>query len=268
MIFIGLLSIIALANFPKLCFAENERLINKNEHITDKKLPIYNIMKEKIGGRVTVSGRILRFQLGDKTAEAMYHQIGDGNFFEGLVCLKHSHKEKRLDNNSSLYECWLSISLKKGILVEADDTNICGVTDIQDSDILYWDEIGNKTPRSPDLVDYEDIRNDAGFAFKMKTASGYDDTIRKAKKQPGFDLVLAKPEGTVTISDRTAFFCLSGVTAEAMYYQLAEEKKFEGLSCQKNSNIDNNSIQYTCQVGVNLKKGAIVNYFDSASCLK
>ena len=216
-------------------------------------------------GRVTIAGKIARFHFFGKMAETLLYQIGNGKDFEGLVCLKKrkddTKLEKILDEKIYPVECWLSVSLKKGKLVEIYEENedqwcVDAVYYKPHSESIEWDKRGNKRPRTPDYVDYEDMRNgDALPRFSDSPTS----LAPRSEINRGYDLMAAKIEGKITIIDRKAQFSFVGQTAEAMYYQHAEDKNFEGMGCtmlpSKDSESGEKSSQFHCWMNIDLKTG-------------
>jgi hypothetical protein len=73
-----------------------------------------------------------------------------------------------------------------------------------------------------------------------------------AAKLPGFDLMLARPDGHVAIAERKARFCFIGKTAEAMYHH-SEGREHVGFGCRKVFP-DQLSEQYYCWMNISLKK--------------
>jgi len=81
----------------------------------------------------------------------------------------------------------------------------------------------------------------------------------------GFDLIESKIDGRVTVAGRAARFCLSGKTAEAIYYQLSGQN-FVGLSCGIFQSSPDKPATYQCAIDISLKKGKLNDYADQGAC--
>jgi hypothetical protein len=223
-------------------------------------------------GRVTVAGKVARFHFFGRTAESLLHQLEKDADFEGLRCLKKRKTDAKLEKiiEEKIYpvECWLSVSLKKRKLVEVDDESgeICrdAVFYRPHSDSIEWDEQGNRRPRAPDYIDYEDIRNGDALPVRFSEMffSATSPVLPESEKNRGYDLMAAKIEGSLSIADRKAQFLLIGQTAEAMYYQHAEDKNSGGMGCimmsTNNSEQKDKNSQFRCWMNIDLKNGRIV----------
>jgi hypothetical protein len=216
-------------------------------------------------GRVTVAGKVARFHFFGRTAESLLYQLGKDADFEGLRCLQKKKTDAKLEKiiEEKIYpvECWLSVSLKKRKLVEVDDESedICrdAVYYRPHSKSIEWDKQGNKRPRPPDYIDYDDIRN--GDALPVRFSSS--PALPESEKNRGYDLMAAKIEGSLSISDRKAQFLFIGQTAEAMYYQHEEDKNSGDIGCTmmstNNSDPQDKNPQFRCWMNIDLKNGKI-----------
>ena len=267
LLFVVVLLCIWMIDASKISFAEET--VKQSAHL----------VRAAIEGRVTIIGGEAIFRLGGDTAKSMFFQMdskpekvfiiedveSERKFASGVLCTKYLPDPW----GKRLYQCQLGLNLKEGgMTMETPITeHSCEQYDDPLPYVMYWRSIwdtkGNKRPRAPNAKEFGDALAQKRDALDKNNQYSYEEKetllreykrklLIDAAKLPGFDLMVAIPEGDVTIAKGAARFCFVGKTAEAIYHH-SEGKKHTGIGCRTISPAKLPE-QYYCWMTINLKR--------------